>query len=122
MNTTREHDMKTRYIVTRHGYDRMKERMGLGKKATERMIVKVYNEGLSCQELEDANLKEYMHRKGSDPASTKSFKIYGQSLYCFATKHQVNGIDEVCLITTFPLPRKLRNAATDQQKRLRMAV
>lgn len=120
MNNIENNKVSSRYIVTRHGYDRMKERLGLGKKACERMSEKVYNEGISFTELDKGQLKEYLYVKEELAEAAKCFRIYGQSVYCYATKQQKNGILQVFLVTVFPVPKRLRNTATIKQKSLRM--
>ena len=108
---------KTDPFVTKHGYSRMKERMGLGKKATERMTLKAFYEGITCNELKKGHLKEYLSQKEKLPGSAQCVKVYGQTVYFFVT----DGKDKIGLITVFQLPKDLQKEAIDQQKALKTA-
>lgn len=108
---------RTDQFVTKHGYSRMKERMGLGKKATERMTLKAFNEGITSYELKKGHLKDYLNRKEKNPGSAQCVKVYGQTVYFFVT----DGKDKIGLITAYQLPRDLQKEAIDQQKLLKMA-
>lgn len=70
--------------ISRHAFDRMKERNGWSKKTSLRMVQRVYDEGLAP---EDAPVKYRAWAvKKSKTSPECLFKFYGQMLYVFDNK------------------------------------
>ncbi len=106
--------------VTFHAYNRIKERMGLGKKAANRISRKAYSDGLVCNEMKNGQLKRYISEKEDRYNSQDCMRIYGQEVYCFAKDLDPNGIQQIRLITVYPVPKGLQNHAIGQQKNRRV--
>ncbi len=108
----------TKFVLTDHAYDRIKERMGLNKKAADRMSVTAYYKGARHKDL-TGKLKEYVlnsmedHKtKGDDP------HVYGEYIYCFV-HGGVPGTGQhvVTLVTVMTVPNDLKDQAIKIQKR-----
>lgn len=76
--------------VSRHAFQRMKERNGWNKKTSIRMAKKIYNNGLNPDEVHGVYRPWVMNRLKKEPSAT--LKLYGQNLYVF---------DNQILITTY---------------------
>lgn len=68
-------------FISRHGFDRMRERNGWNKKTALRMVKKVYDEGLSPDEVKGEFRPWVKQRAEKHPSG--DLKFYGQSLYIF---------------------------------------
>ena len=78
-------------FISRHGFERMRERNGWNKKTAIRMVKKVFDEGLAPDEVKGEFRPWVRHRAEKHPEGI--LKFYGQSLYIFE-----NGI----LVTVLP--------------------
>ena len=88
----------------------MKERMGLGRKAAERMAETAYFEGVDGEKttgqlrkyissLETANIEKGTHHK-----------LYGEMVYCFYDyRNRKKNVSTGILITVFWVPANLKN-------------
>lgn len=68
-------------FISRHAFDRMKERNGWNKKTALRMTKKVYDNGLAPSQVKGEYRAWALHRAAKYPEST--MKFYGQNLYVF---------------------------------------
>lgn len=82
--------------ISKHGYMRLKERNGWSKKAADRMIFKVYTEGLRPEDVK-GYLKGWINRKCEYDKENKEFVLFGEKLYIF---------DERMMITVLPVPSR----------------
>lgn len=97
-------------VVTRHGEQRMRERVGLPKKAVRRAAARAISDGLSRAEAEGA-LRRYMdwlyHRGRGE---MDNIRIYGNNVFMFAG---------LTLVTVLTVPCMHRKQAMRQQKKKR---
>ena len=107
-----------RIDITRHAYDRMKERLGLNKKAAARMAEMAYSEGIGHGEM-NGRLNKYISAQAS--AYMKKgycLKIYGEAVYCFINgKDEETEEDTTSLVTVWVVPQDLRNQALGLQRK-----
>ena len=102
--------------ITDHAYQRMKERMGLNKKAAKRMMSIVYKSGI-CKDNTTGQLSKYLEaRDESYEREGNRVLIYGEMVYCFADYKDVS-----VLVKVYRVPNHLRNHATYQTKKVKAA-
>ena len=105
--------------VTKHGYVRMKERMGLNKNAARRMSRKAFKNGIDLSNVSGSLLK-YIAGKDEYYPESNIIKIYGEAVYCYNLS--ILGIDKsteyVAFVTVYPLPKKYTSQALGYQKKL----
>lgn len=99
-------------IITNHAYDRFKERLGLNKKAANRMAEKAYKLGIRHNET-SGQLFKYISKicyksmvKGSE------IVLYGDVVYCFKYDDY-----EIKLCTVYKIPNNLLNRTHGLQRR-----
>lgn len=95
--------------VTKHGAKRIKERLGLPKKAVEKNAAMALEHGLSHSECK-GDLKRYIDGLYFQHGSGSKYRIYNHHIYCFTFNTNK-------LITTMDLPPKLHKLADKLQKR-----
>ncbi len=71
-----------RLVISRHGYTRMKERNGWGKKAAARMIRKIYEQGRRPSQVK-GYLKGWIRKKMEGARAGREFILFGENLYIF---------------------------------------
>lgn len=107
-----------RIEITKHAYDRMKEWLGLNKKAATRMAEIAYSDGIKHG---DRSGQLYRYISAQAYAYMKKgycLKIYGEAVYCF-----INGRDEETdekissLVTVWAIPQNLKNQVLGLQKK-----
>jgi len=92
-------------IITSHAYDRMKERLGLKRKAATRICRKAYQQGLTSN-IKHCQLRNYIAEKEcSHNIASGSMRIYGDSVFCF---NQNNNDSNIVLVTVYHLPKELQ--------------
>lgn len=97
--------------VSKHAYDRVKERLGLNRNAAKRIAVKAYEKGLSHREM-SGKLEKYVSAVALAHMTKGSrIMLYGEHVFCFA----VDG-DDVVLITVYELPKFFRNSSLGKQR------
>ena len=69
-------------IISKHAYARMKERNGWGRKAAERMVQRVYREGLRPEQIK-GYLKGWINKKYGYSNNGDEYVLYGEMLYIF---------------------------------------
>ena len=99
-------------IITNHAYSRMKERLGIKKKAADRIVEVAYEEGISHSET-SGRLNKYVSDKAR-AYMTKGYRIriYGEAVYCFVEKGK-----KIVLVTVWHIPNNLKNQVIGLQKR-----
>lgn len=104
--------------VTKHGYARMKERLGLNKNAARRMSQKAYEDGIDLLGVK-GSLKRFLETKEEANAESIVFKIYGNAVYCFDIKEleKWNKAPEIVLITVYHLPKRYNKQANSARLR-----
>lgn len=105
-------------VITYHAYDRMKERLGYNKKAANRMCRKAYSQGIRG-DVKNGRVKKYISLKEEHYNSSEGMRIYGDSVYCFANGTNNEGMEQIVLVTVYPLPKELKNSARSLQKKHR---
>ena len=106
-NAEKEREVTTIY-VTDHARERIKERVGLPKKAAERNARKALDNGIGQSEC-TGRLKKYAehlflsHRRGG------KMRFYGNHIYIFTTMDK--------LVTVLPLPNEYKPAVNKLLKR-----
>lgn len=98
-------------VVTNHGKKRMRERVGLPKKAVLSGADRALKNGLDRTEL-SGSLRRYVDSLyWQTEIKGKNLKIYGNMIYIF---------DRMVLITTFAIPRKyLKTVEAIKEKKKR---
>lgn len=106
--------------VTRHGYERMKERMGWNKNAARRMSQRAYREGVGVKNVNGA-LQRFIESKDEHYPENNIIKIYGNAVYCFGIAQFGEDTDTsfLTLVTIYPLPKRLKAQANGYQRRAR---
>ena len=107
-----------RIDVTRHAYDRMKERLGLNKKAAVRIAEMAYESGIRHGET-NGRLYRYISKEAR-AYMRKGFcmKIYGETVFCFIDKVDQDGGERITsLVTVWPIPQNLKNQVLGIQRR-----
>lgn len=83
-------------VISEHGYARLKQRNGWSRKASARMIGKVYQNGLRPDQVK-GYLKNWINNKADYGKAGNEFVLFGEKLYIF------NGNT---MITVLPTPSK----------------
>lgn len=83
-------------VISEHGYTRLKQRNGWSRKASARMIGKVYQNGLRPDQVK-GYLKSWINNKADYGKDGNEFVLFGEKLYIF------NGNT---MITVLPTPSK----------------
>ena len=108
--------MTTSIRITDHACKRIKERMGLNKKAAIRMVDIAYKSGIGKDNVK-GQLYRYIELKSETYESgEKKIIIYGEMVYCFMDYDNVS-----VLITVYRIPNNLRNHITYQNRKSRAA-
>ena len=100
-------------VVTQHGYDRFKERLGLNKKAAKRMAVIAYDKGISHAKSDGKLYKYISHVTSQSKVRGSDVRLYGDSVYCF--KREDNNTIKLC--TVYRIPRKYMDELHKRSKR-----
>lgn len=82
--------------ISKHAYSRMKERNGWSKKAADRMLRKVYFEGIRPNEVK-GYLKRWINNKAEYGVEDREYVLYGEKLYVF---------NEGMMVTVLPTPTR----------------
>lgn len=94
-------------VVTVHGAQRTKERIGLSKKLAKKNAAKALEFGLSHSETKGM-LKRYVDKLYFRGENINNIRIYHRCVYMFR---------DIKLITVIPLPRNLWTLADKLQKK-----
>lgn len=106
--------------VTKHGYDRMKERMGFNKTAARRMSQKAYEDGVGFHNV-SGKLQKYIESKDDLHPENNIIRIYGNAVYCYAVGKigEDDDTSYLTLITVYQLPKKYNERAILFQRKAR---
>lgn len=85
--------------VSKHGATRVRERLGVPKRAVQRMAEKAFTDGKKHSDYSGSFLK-YLNVIFLEYKTANNMRVYNQHLFLF------NG---ETLITAWPLPAKFRN-------------
>lgn len=88
--------------ITDHGEDRLDERVGLSRTASERLVRKVLDLGLKREET-SGPLRRYLNRR-----KMNNVIVYGEHIYLF---------DREILVTVLHLPNNLKKIVRKLMKR-----
>jgi hypothetical protein len=83
--------------ITKHAYDRAKERLGWKKATLKRMVDRVLEEGVTHKET-NGQLRKYLNHLYRQKGKANNMRIYGDVIFVFHGK---------TLITIFKLPTEL---------------
>jgi hypothetical protein len=92
--------------ITRHGAQRLHERLGLRKRSLWRITQRAFDEGLRPSEAVGA-LRAHLSALYLSHRTANNLRVYGENVFLFA--------DET-LITVFSVPLELRRQSLDQQR------
>ena len=102
--------------VTDHAYVRMKQRLGLGKKAADRMAERACTRGLIEEEI-SGRLGEYLKQNPEYHNVDRARKfLYGEYVYVFLVDDNA-----LLLVTVFQTEATYRARAVGLQRRMRKA-
>ena len=87
--------------VSRHAYDRARERLSWKPETIEKMAAKAFTDGIRHGQLK-GRLRKYIDGKAMDHCGVSDYLIYGDYLYIFS--HSC-GVDT--LVTVFHVPSDL---------------
>lgn len=82
--------------ISRHAYDRLKERNGWNKKAANRMLYRIYEDGIRPENVK-GYLKGWVNRKAEMYNDGREFVLFGEKLYVFC---------EGMMLTVIPVPTR----------------
>ena len=82
--------------ISKHAYGRLKERNGWNKKAADRMVTRVYYEGMRPNMIK-GYLKSWVNRKADMYEDDKEFILFGEKLYIFR---------DGTMLTVLPVPSR----------------
>jgi len=86
--------------ITKHAFERGKERLGFNKKALERITNKAFQEGISHKDTK-GKLHRYLTKLYfKDKFRAENIRIYGDAIFIIQKKR---------LITIYNLPKEFRN-------------
>ena len=107
MNNLTSYDVRNWYIsryreeetfyITKHAFDRLKERNGWNKKTIKRMVEKIYNTGTEVKDVKSKPWLTSITKKISN--RPVFYKIYGQFIYIFDCK---------TLVTVLHMPKNVK--------------
>lgn len=95
---TSENGHGTEVVVTRHAAKRIRQRLGLNKRATQRHAQLAFDQGFSHAQAR-GRLKRHMNRLFLDHGNATNMRVYGEFIYLFA---------QDVLITVVPLPHNMK--------------
>lgn len=93
--------------VTRHAADRTHERLGIPKKATDKIAAKAFECGIRREEI-SGSLRRYLDHLYSQHYTANNIRIFTYYIYIFC---------EETLVTVEPLPQKYRNTVDNIRRK-----
>lgn len=93
--------------VTRHAADRTHERLGIPKKATDKIAAKAFECGIRREEI-SGSLRRYLDHLYSQHYTANNIRIFTYYIYIFC---------EDTLVTVEPLPQKYRNTVDNIRRK-----
>ncbi len=89
-------DTDVTLTISRHAYMRMKERNGWNKKTSNRMLNKIYMNGLRSNQVK-GYLKDWIRSKANNTGEYRECILFGEKLYIF---------NENVMLTVIPIPSR----------------
>lgn len=86
-------------FLTKHSVDQAKSRLGINRKALQRLADKAYDTGLTHSQV-NGSLSRYMDRLWFHGCKTNNMRVYGEYIYLFAGE---------TLITILKIPNKYKS-------------
>ncbi len=83
-------------VISKHAYTRMKERNGWSKKTSNRMIRRIYTQGLRPDQVK-GYLKGWVKDKAEYAGEESEYILFGEKLYVF---------NENIMLTVLPVPSR----------------
>lgn len=102
--------------ITKHAYDRMKERYRFKKETVDKMALTAYENGIRHGDTTGGLSKYISGRVREYPYKGSRIVIYGEIVYIFIDV--VKG-QKARLITAFGIPNSLKSSALGKQKKKR---
>ena len=99
-------------FITKHGYQRCRERSGLKRNSINRMIDRILANGV-CHADTSGSLRLYMDYLYLSHGNGNNNRIYGDHVYI---------IEADRLITVLPLPRRFKSAVQKITKHKNVAI
>lgn len=99
-------------VLTQHAYDRLRERLGLSKKAAERIAIKAYENGIRHGETNGRLFKYILSMTYAYKNKGACNILYGENVYCFVNEGEI-----ARLITVFGIPKNLLDISLKKQKK-----
>lgn len=104
--------MRSIYL-SNHAYVWMKERVGVGRKAAERLVFKAYEGGIGKDKAKGSLYRYIICETRRDCYRDTDIKIYGEMVYCFMNTPE----GATVLVTVFTIPGSLKNQALGAQRK-----
>ncbi|WP_224364199.1 hypothetical protein [Hyalangium versicolor] len=98
--------------ISEHAFQRGRERLGLNRKATERMACRAFAAGLRHEDTFGA-LRQYLGMVASTRGTADNLRVHGEAVWVFCSH---------TLVTVLQLPHELRKAAHATRRAQRSAV
>jgi hypothetical protein len=98
--------------VTGHAFQRAHERLGLNRKATERIACRAFDAGLRHEDT-FGDLRQYLGVVASTRGTADNLRVHGEAVWVFCGH---------TLVTVLQLPRDLRAVAHATHRARRSAV
>ena len=70
-------------VVSKHAYDRAKERLGLNKKSADRMAMKAYEQGIDGNSLKGSIQRYILNKIESHEEMESHIYLYGDKAWVF---------------------------------------
>ncbi len=106
--------------VSKHAYERMRERLGINKKAAQRMAVRAYEAGIGYSDT-SGRLQKYIEKNSiAYMRQGTRIIIYGDAVYCFVCG-STSKYDKT-LVTVLHLPNELKNQAHGVRRKMKQRV
>ena len=85
-------------LITKHAYDRVKERLGWKSKVLDKMAEKIFLDGIKHKDTK-GKLRRYLTKLWFSYKYCNNVRIYGENIFFFCDNR---------LITVYQLPNNLR--------------
>jgi len=113
-------DTEVNLRISKHAYDRMKERLGMNKKAAQRIAQRALLSGIGSEETSGCLQRYIEARTQAHMRQGTKILIYGEAVYCFVCKQHEEACEPVnSLLTVMCLPNEFKNHALGIQRMLR---
>ena len=104
-------------LLSNHAYTRMKERVGVGRKAAERLVSRAYEEGIDKEKARGSLFRYITGETRKACYRDNDIRIYGEMVYCFMDRSEESTI----LVTVLYIPGYLKKQALGAQRRRQAA-